>query len=555
MKEFISRYSRMTNEELNKLHEQYAVKYGKALETALINKTYQLDKTVLIGLKTDSIKGFVFEFLYRNLTELAIIMYITMRKIKDLTSGPNVSYSFCRSLLKITANCQITQFNIDKFNSIINTIDQKYKKTTREYLEFLKNYSLNILGIHFPQTDILLVNKLLNLLEADYYLYSSYSHPYGSRFILCKHDERKIDENVFYVIQKEYIRSHQFPHTLAAEVFQGTSIIREESCEVIFFNKWHQFYSQTRSELNLALQHPNTAICEGLKKLALINYRTANKRELLNFKHIFIQELIEAIYWHERGHHTSYNDEMDPVHFALHFLFIEGDSVLNTVHEALADWSSDGTINRFVELSKSDINRATRNMYVYMSDAWFVDNEDEYMSLMSNVLIGLTVYFINADGTINFLRIEKEKKEIYDLFKIKIKEIMNLLLNVIRNSEYDLGVKILSYSDIENELYEIYQESSNAKPMDELLVFPFYWENVINYLKQFSRSGWDKYQNILKKEAILLEQSVLKLVSKGNEEKYQWSLRNYIIERAIETGIIEVISQELTPDDINTRCV
>ena len=117
---------------------------------------------------------------------------------------------------------------------------------------------------------------------------------------------------------------------------------------------------------------------------------------------------------------------------------------------------------------------------------------------------------------------------------------MDNILIVIYNSEYDLGIKILDYSDLENELYEMYQNSRNARSLEELREFSFFWMDVIDYLRQYSKTGWEQYQNVLNEGAVRLEQNILKYVTNNNEKKYHNSLHEYIIERAKEIGILKM---------------
>jgi len=539
-------YSNMSDKALFSLHGLFSVKYGEVIKKALSGEIHLLDKKIIAQMEADNVNELVFEWLMRNLTELAKIMYLAIKKT-DPAEDEKLVISFCRNICKVPNKRSVTQFDADRFFRLIDECDRRYgNKTGDDYIEYLQDYSLNILGIQFPQTNFFNINNLLELLNADFYFYNSYSYPCGSRFILCTRESYMIDDMQIHIIKDEFIRSPHFFLSVAGEVNGNSSLIRLTSCECIFFNKWIRSFQH---EIDVPrLQDRQTevfninAFSKGVKKQALLRYEVSNAEELLAKKDIFITDMVDpSILYHEIAHHLSFLD-MDPVFYALHHNFLEGDSVLHSVIEALADWFPQkgqkmGTFSRITQIALTDIKRAERIMNTYLSDCWYAD-EDDYLGLMSNVLTGLPMGFIKSDRSFDFERIAAEINNIYSFLLCFFTNTMDLLLAVIRTAQYDLGVKILDYSGIEYEIYSMYQESNNPKSIEELREFPFFWKKVINYLHKFSDEGWEKYQNILNDEAIKLEQMILQYVSGGNAEKYN-SLRNFIFVRAKETGIIE----------------
>jgi hypothetical protein len=342
----------------------------------------------------------------------------------------------------------------------------------------------------------------------------------------------------------EYIRSPQFVLNIVAEVFNDSTMIRMEAVEVIFYSKWASFFEQTIDDIEDALHHPYSSIREGFRRCALFDYDIRNPKKLLKKKALFIGEMIaENIVMHEYGHHISYSD-MEPVHHALRGNFTNSSNcaAAHLLIEALADWAPQkgnkkGTFTRFAELAQTDVKRATRCLYVYMSDNWFVDEFGECLPLISDILVGLAISYINPDGSVDFKRLSAQKDKIYAFFQKSFKELMDKLLDIIRNSYYDLDGKKLNFTDLEMELYEMYRNSHNARPLEELRVYSPYWINVFGYLKNNSKDGWELYQQTAKQEALQLEQNVLELITEGNGEKYEDWLRGYIIERAKETHI------------------
>ncbi|GBR73689.1 hypothetical protein NO1_1016 [Candidatus Termititenax aidoneus] len=565
----ISIYSKLSNDELKKLHEQLAAKYGAALHDSTRSlEERRLTKLVAKRLKQPdkqneelySIREFVKEYIYRELKELALIIYLAMDKRKDfgVMGEQRVSISFCRSILNIPNNREVTQFDADRFRRILDECDKRHgNKSGDAYFAQIRNFSLDLLSKKYPYHSFVDMLVLLDLLDTDYYLFSTLG-AYKVSFIFGLVEKKEIENNKVYIMRQEYIRSPQYTLSLAAEVYQDATMIRHEACEVIFFNKWQKFFDQSKAERKHALHHVNSALREGIKAKALAFYGAQKTEDVLNIKETFIQEMIDGILWHEMGHHVSHGD-IDPVQLAFRENMTQGEGVGSVLLEALADWAPacgqrKGAFTRFLELSKVDLNKATRDVYVYLSDNWFVDESEEFMGLTSNVLVGLAVYFLKNDGAVDFTRLAAEKDQIYGFLQKRLKNLFEKLLNIIYNAIYDVGIHRLDYKALAKEVHKLYQGTRNARSLEELPKFPAYWVNVVVYLRKFSKAGWEKYQEALNEEASLLEQMILKVITKGQTEKYNNSLREYIVTRAKELGLIQILPEIDSTAAVRAAC-
>jgi len=551
----LTMYSGVTDDDLNFMHSLFTEKYGNDLFNEII-PIEERKLTALVARKVSkkeqkqelfSVREFVKEYSYRIFKEWALLIYVAMDKRKNFGAmgEERVSISFCRSILNIPNDCDVFLLDNERFHMIIDECDKRNGyKSGDEYLAYIKNYSLKIFGQEYTILNITNINKLFELCEVDYYLYATTGNLYGVKFILGRMEKQEIGQNKVYIMKREYVHSPQFILGIVAEVFNDSTIIRKKALEVIFFNKWQKFFDQTIDEREDALYHPNSSIREGFKRRAMFFYDADNTKKVLKKKELFIAEMIDGIIMHEYGHHISFSD-MEPVHYALSSNFTDSGNcaAAHVLIEVLADWAPQkggkkGAFTRFVELAQTDVKRAARCFYVYMSDNWFVDAHEECMPLMSDILAGLAISFINPDGSVDFKRISEEKDQIYAFFLQSYKELMDKLLTVIRNSHYDLDGKKINFTDLEMELYEMYRNSRNARPLEELRVYSHFWINVFGYLRDHSKAGWELYQQTISREAVLLERNVLELVARGNGEKYKNSLREYIIKRARESRII-----------------
>jgi len=226
----ISIYSKITDDELKKLHTQLTAKYGAALQ----NDAYSLDDRRLDKLaakkvsadKRDqeitSVQEFVKEYLYRNLKELALIIYLAMDKRKDfgVMGEQRISISFCRNILNIPNNREVTQFDADRFRRILDECDKRNgNKSGDAYVAYIKNYALELFEKKYAYHSLVDINVLLDLLNVDYYLFSTLSS-YSVSFIFGVIEKKSIEENNAFIIQKEYIRSPQF----VLSIYSGRSL-------------------------------------------------------------------------------------------------------------------------------------------------------------------------------------------------------------------------------------------------------------------------------------------------------------------------------------------
>jgi hypothetical protein len=552
----VSIYSGLTDKKLDNLHLQLTNKYGNIL---MDNSPIEERRIALLASipgneveqkqELNSICEFVKEFVYRCFRNLALSIYCAMMKLNDYSpwnDSEKVGISFCRNILNVPNDQSVTDVEFIRFQMLIDKWDkQNGQKSGKEYSDYCKNFSMVIFGKKYTNS-FGKVNDLFDVLEADCFLWITTTKHYSLRFILGEIEKSEIEKNKVCIFQREFIRSPQVILSIAAEVYNDTNIIRKESLGVIFYIKWQHYYMQTMSERIHSSMHINTAICEGLKKYAMNYYGVSNIRELNAIKDQFIQNQLDAIVFHEAGHHKV-NADFDQLHFDFSWIFFDSEyNVGNVILEILADMALQeghrmGAYSRFLERGRIKPRQTIGDYYVYMSDSWFLDEEDnEFLSLQSEVAVGTALYFVNPDSTVNFDLIASEKDHFYRFFMKKYTNLIDSLLAVIRNATYDLEIKKLDFDQLELKVQEMHKDTCNNMPLEDLRHMSFYWKNVVGFLEKYSVEGWKIYQRILNDEAFLLQQDILTMVTNGNTVKYKHSLREYIVQRCQEIGIIDI---------------
>ena len=560
----VSIYSDITDKALETIHTQYTAKYGNALNDE--NKSLEersLETLVKTTVKPEKVKDeihavqeFVKEYIYRQLKELAMIIYLAMKKRNDYGAmGENrVTISFMRNILSIPNNRQVEQFQADEFNRIINECDKRHgKKSGDEYVEFINNWSLALFNKTYPYHSITVIIPVFDLLKAPYTIYAALASytSYRVSFIFAECETMEYYKYTAYMFRREYIRSPQNTLSSAAEPYSGGTMVRREALEVIAFNKY-QTYLRDYSKNNLfgRKEHINNIISDLLKKhifsgfgINLDNMTLQEKKaKYEKIKDNIIIEMEDGALWNQIGM-LVYKENLDPVYEAFKICLVGyNDGIGNTYGSVLADWlpskgKLQGAMFRFCEVAEFDPVRAARDVYMYLSDNWFAD-EDDFMIRTTNMSIGLVVPFLNKYASVAFAKIAKNIPIIYALAFNRLTALFEKLMAIMHKSHYLMGIHNSDYTRLENELFKNYQNSPNARSLEELRKFSGFWVNMHGYLKKFSFIGYEEFQAVLAVEALEFESTVLDHITGGKAKQYHNSLREYIFTRFLEIGII-----------------
>jgi hypothetical protein len=559
-----SMYSNLTDDEVDKLQAESSQKYGKdLLDSSRQPEERKLKKLVAAKYKKKarqdqeilSVIECFWEYLYRKLKELSLIIYLAMSERNDFGQHgeERVSVSLCRCIMNIPNDHGVSEQDIEKFLEVVFECDRRNGFLGKEYINYCNNFSIDIFGQRFTSVDFDIVgNEIFRLMDIDYFIWATLSNPYGIRFAFGILEERFIEGNRILLMKQEFIRSPQLFLGIAAEVYQNTTIIRQNAIDVIAHNKWLTYFDQSVFEYYYALQHPYSSIREGLKRFALFYADVANTKEAMEKKAEFEEAMLDGIVFHELGHHVSHND-MKPEHYEYHWVFPNASSIGQGMQEELADLapqngSKKGAFARFLEIAQTNTKRATRNIYMYLSDNLFIEDDEEYFGILTDISVSTALSFIDNNGTVNFDRITTEIKNIYKFFQQRFGQLVDRLLIVIKNAEYDCGLKKLDFPALEEKIYQTYKGTRNEKPLEELRHTNTYWENVVGYLKQFSADGWEEYRKVMEEEAESVKRALLELITNGDGGKYNYSLREYIVERCKEIGIIKEPPNVIVPN-------
>jgi len=516
-----------------------------------------LIKKKSISLSAEQIKSYLEESVRRQIIEFAKSQYLLMEKKDDFAEAgeQRVAISFCRVLLDIPPSREVTQVDANQFRDEISKQDEKLEKPSAQKLErLLKEYKFNILGKEFHHEDADQINIILKFVGSEYSISPSYeghfrSFIFGPQKIISDYHQKYKNLGV-YLQLKEVARTPYHILSMAAASFPWGTLIRHESCETIFYNKWYSYFETSDFERDLLLSHDYSNIREAIKKKAFVDYGINSKSDIDKKKNLFIDEMVEGIVWHELGHDISLKSnplittDVTKLGSAVGAF---GNNAITVLKEALADWAPEtegmrGPILNFVKIAKSDYAKAKRMIYVYLSDYWFLDFGEEFMGETTDVIVPLLTQFINAEGEFEFNKLEKVHQEIYEYLSKKYKEGILGVKNIIQSAKFEMNQSLVTnYVTLEAELIKLYRKDPAFKdvPDEEITSYSAFWMNILGYLKKFAVKDHEKFQQYLKEFTKKFNTDLLNKLTGGKSETFGGDIRQYVIKRMKHIGCYE----------------
>ena len=182
-------------------------------------------------------------------------------------------------------------------------------------------------------------------------------------------------------------------------------------------------------------------ISESIKKKALGALGVKSKLDLIAQKQTFMKIMGETIVYHELGHVVVQNDilpkDIGPIAEGTKSL---GYQVFLSAIELLADFAPSynklhGAVKQIQKVSVRDPRKATAMFYVYLSDVWFFDTQDDYMYLYSELVVLAMMRYIKRDQSIDFDKIN------FDIYFDKRKKTENKDINRFVNFLFSLLIR------------------------------------------------------------------------------------------------------------------
>jgi hypothetical protein len=469
-----------------------------------------------------------------------------------------VKFSFCRFLLKVPLNESISSEHLDQFQDLIISKNKQFgintltaEEANTEYYSFL----IPFLNLSISSTKAKKVNDLLVFIGSKCRLVGV-KYGYETLFIFYKGTQKTIFNQQVSVIKQELQRSPNVIIPLAAFNGGRDVYLREESMRTIFYQKWSYFFDGDPSDKEFIRYVPERNISEGIKALCLDYYELKTKETLLLAEKDVVRDLIETVMYHELGHVVVQNDIL-PVKTGS---FCEGtksfgETIFMALTEVLADFAPNyndlkGPLQNMVAISKKDIKRASRMFYMYFSDVWFYDTDDEHMFLYSDIMILSLLRYVKKDLTVDFEKLEYDiyfnskkdeankdnKRFLNQLFGFTVQSVRKLE-GVIQTLSIPLGDKDVTYDYFKGVMMSSFEQENKTLDVNSYNFHTKYWTIMMKYLIKLSPD-----LERIRRTISQLEHNVLKrlfVLSAGKEtvDSYNNDHRKYIFEHCESIGL------------------
>ncbi len=468
------------------------------------------------------IRNLAEKWVYCQLLRFAVLQYTQMQRSGDfgITGEENVTNSFCRLLLKIPPEKELTLSDLEEFRRRIreyqtdNLTDEELDKTVAEYRLFL-------MGRYYGGGTRDQINAVLKSLGSEKMIFCSFKQ--GKRNIIFgKGRTEQKGSHVFYTFDSEDMRSPYSDISVIASTSENNIAVRRESAEMIFQHKWLRKPEYAFS--------PEMKTAEKLKQAALKAYRVKNPDDLRKQKSLFVEEIMEGVLWHETGHTVISDNVLSPDAYALSKSFYSlGFVPVRVFNELLADWAPEqadgrtGPICQLIGISEENREKAERMLRVYLSDNWFYGNgSSPVLCRQTDFLFSVLMPFIRKDA-VDFSRLAREYERLFSKMMGIYEEMLNRLTAPVKDAVFVMKGERMSFEEADRKLREVLEHPICKKEWskNESRDYPmFYYSNLINWTQQYSP---DTFVEMVRRSEELTEwagRMVLKLVTGSGAEGY-----------------------------------
>lgn len=333
-----------------------------------------------------------------------------------------------------------------------------------------------------------------------------------------------------FIMEKEYART-PIANLAAVGFGMNYAMMRQECVEYIFHHKW-------KSELGYVHADPED-LYSSLNRLMLASgYNITSLQELNACKNECIDDMADFILRHEIGHIQYFKQERHPVQAGqeqgLSYL---GDNIVTALHEPLADWSPGmggqlGPMRQIIQYGRNgQPDRARRMLFTYLSDNCFTDEEDN-LSLQSQVDFAIVLSFINDAGEIDYEKMEQSTNLIHTLMSTTCRDTTARIKHIIQNAEYYIGENRYGYDFVEVQSKKfLTQDDCDISNIDSTPYHNAAMNNELLLLRRFSGENFVLVEETMSGSEKHFKQELLHLLDPEAATRFHGDLNAYAYDR------------------------
>ncbi len=541
-----------------KTHEaKLTSKFSKTLFSDIIQnrektlRQFLVEKVKDPGKVIESLREVIEAKIYAHIDHYAVIQYALMSQSNQWTDAgmDRVKLSAIRLWLQIPVKDEVAFSDYSRFEEFITKKLSDYQLIglTAEDLKWqLKSLKLELLGKHFDQHSMDKVNNLLEIVESHRRVMMGLSGAYHS-MIFGVAKTVPFGKYKLHFFAKEEMRTPNAVHYIVALIEENQIAIRQEVCQYVFYNKWVSALEKDLFMVESMRGQDEENIAEGIKQVVFKAFGATDEDSFLTKEDEFISLMMENLVCHELAHDAMEDMQLSDTELTIvESLATKKETILSVVNEILTEWMPQvndirGPLLNIAEIGISgDSLKATKMLYMYLSDAWFLDTDTQFMYPYTDHMFALLLPYIQEKGLIDFIGLRNAIKSSFELLlnwyrgviSEMVRKIKSMTINdhgEMRNFEY-----IRDRSFVLRDMY-FGEDSTLTDRQKEFNL----WMGYFSFVEDRDPSQLQNlFSFVSAKEQDLQRLVMQRFASRENQEKFGKDIRRYVVYSMKKVGIM-----------------
>jgi hypothetical protein len=485
--------------------------------------------------------------LYRFFRRISIELYLLMEQSTSLLVFSEQAHqvSFCRMLMNIPPERQVTQFDADRMLREIDRVREELGNPgPNQLLQRLRECSVDFFGIHLAPWDMARLEEYIRRLEVSWGLHFTYAENGAWKFIFGEIEWTQYRDLRVAVFIKEWARSpfDTLSTSGLSDKPRRIIFVRRESASVIWSNKWaRHFEGHIRPVHAKENRHPYNAIKNACKERCLAALGITSEMGAHDNAKLMISLSEKTIIWNQaavilRSHAPNYNFLPKPTWI----LVSKDDGPVGALTSMLADWWPSvnepiTTMPGIVALAAEDSQAAEAVYWMYLSDYWFVsEDEPNLLERVTYLSHALMLLIARRDMAPDIAALSALAPRIYKMIQALVDHFVLELETFTNDHQFSFAGTTFRFEGIQNEFKSRWKQTMPVKmetPPD-MKTFPGYSDAFWKWLRNSCPCDHAAIEARVQQLTDYTEQTLLEFVQERAPVSTRvTTLKEYVIQR------------------------
>jgi len=496
------------------------------------------------------LKDIIESQIYAVVDYYSVVQYVYMEITGNWTEAgqDRVKLSYIRLLLDIPEDKEVSFSDYSKFEEKITEKKRLYKldqSPAKEYLLFkIKNPEFEILGKKYTSDHFEEINKLLDAVGSPRRILIGLSGNMKSMLFGISHNMKHGKYDI-YIMLKEEKRTPNMVHYIVAVIEKTQVVVRYQVCKYVFYNKWATVFDYDMFQLESYSTSDEENISESIKKTLLKSFDVDSKEAFVGKIDEFLEAMTENLMYHEIAHDALEDGNINQEELAIpDGITTQKETILSIMNEVMTEFlpkkhDINGPIKNIIDTAfvKSNPKKAEKMLLIYMSDAWFLDTDTEFMYSYNYIMFTILLKYIHKNREIDFISMYQELDKIFNFLSDWYRKTLSEVSTTIKKMKY---ANKMTYKELEESIKKEIasdDEKYNRNSRSEEHQLGNFWINFLIHLEKEDKSSLHKiYDFINLKEQELYGLLLKEFAASQDKEKYGVDIRSYIIDKMQNIG-------------------